>query len=151
ENPPCAVPTGQCRLPLLPTPPCVLLHRPMLHYCARRKWVRGSLPIDTEGDGQMAAENRVAIVTGAASGIGRAMTLGLLEGGIDVAAVDKETAWLDDLASLTRPTGLRRRVKNTSRRSHRPCVVRDRGVPGARRLRAKRHPGQQRGYRPGFD
>ena len=63
--------------------------------------MRGSLPIDTEGDGQMAAENRVAIVTGAASGIGGAMTLGLLEGGIDVAAVDKETAWLDELASLT--------------------------------------------------
>jgi NAD(P)-dependent dehydrogenase (short-subunit alcohol dehydrogenase family) len=48
----------------------------------------------------MAGENRVAIVTGAASGIGRAMTLGLLEDGIDVAAVDKETGWLDELASL---------------------------------------------------
>jgi NAD(P)-dependent dehydrogenase (short-subunit alcohol dehydrogenase family) len=45
----------------------------------------------------MAAERQVAIVTGAASGIGRAMTLGLLEGAIDVAAVDKETAWLDEL------------------------------------------------------
>jgi NAD(P)-dependent dehydrogenase (short-subunit alcohol dehydrogenase family) len=45
----------------------------------------------------MVAERQVAIVTGAASGIGRAMTLGLLEGGIDVAAVDKETAWLDEL------------------------------------------------------
>ena len=47
----------------------------------------------------MAGKRRVAIVTGAASGIGRAMTLGLLEGGIDVAAVDKEAAWLDELAS----------------------------------------------------
>jgi NAD(P)-dependent dehydrogenase (short-subunit alcohol dehydrogenase family) len=45
----------------------------------------------------MAAQRQVAIVTGAASGIGRAMTLGLLEGGIDVAAVDKEPAWLDEL------------------------------------------------------
>jgi NAD(P)-dependent dehydrogenase (short-subunit alcohol dehydrogenase family) len=45
----------------------------------------------------MAGERQVAIVTGAASGIGRAMTLGLLEGGIDVAAVDKEPAWLDEL------------------------------------------------------
>jgi NAD(P)-dependent dehydrogenase (short-subunit alcohol dehydrogenase family) len=43
----------------------------------------------------MAGEKRVAIVTGAASGIGRAMTLGLLEDGIDVAAVDKEATWLD--------------------------------------------------------
>jgi len=45
----------------------------------------------------MAEERRVAIVTGAASGIGRAMTLGLLSGGIDVAAVDKEPVWLDEL------------------------------------------------------
>jgi NAD(P)-dependent dehydrogenase (short-subunit alcohol dehydrogenase family) len=45
----------------------------------------------------MAGERQVAIVTGAASGIGRAITLGLLEGGIDVAAVDKEAVWLDEL------------------------------------------------------
>ena len=45
----------------------------------------------------MADERQVAIVTGAASGIGRAMSLGLLEGGIDVAAVDKEAAWLGEL------------------------------------------------------
>src|ERR1700759_3955110 len=41
----------------------------------------------------MPGENKTAIVTGAASGIGRAMTLGLLDAGIDVAAVDRnETA-----------------------------------------------------------
>jgi NAD(P)-dependent dehydrogenase (short-subunit alcohol dehydrogenase family) len=45
----------------------------------------------------MAEERRVAIVTGAASGIGRAMSLGLLAAGIDVVAVDREAAWLDDL------------------------------------------------------
>jgi NAD(P)-dependent dehydrogenase (short-subunit alcohol dehydrogenase family) len=44
-----------------------------------------------------ASQRQAAIVTGAASGIGRAMTLGLLQGGIDVAAVDKEAAWLDEL------------------------------------------------------
>src|SRR5947207_9021604 len=49
------------------------------------------------GGDAMASERQVAIVTGAASGIGRAMSLGLLEGGIDVAAVDKEAAWLDEL------------------------------------------------------
>ena len=37
----------------------------------------------------MAAERQLAIVTGAASGIGRAMALGLLQGGIDVLAVDR--------------------------------------------------------------
>ena len=45
----------------------------------------------------MADERQVAIITGAASGIGRAMALGLLESGIDVAAVDKEPSWLDEL------------------------------------------------------
>jgi NAD(P)-dependent dehydrogenase (short-subunit alcohol dehydrogenase family) len=47
----------------------------------------------------MAAKRQVAIVTGAASGIGRAMALGLLDRGIDVAAVDREAAWLDELAA----------------------------------------------------
>jgi len=42
---------------------------------------------------------QAAIVTGAASGIGRAMTLGLLGAGIDVAAVDRQAAWLDELKS----------------------------------------------------
>jgi NAD(P)-dependent dehydrogenase (short-subunit alcohol dehydrogenase family) len=45
----------------------------------------------------MATERQVAIVTGAASGIGRAMTLGLLGAGIDVAAVDREAQWLEEL------------------------------------------------------
>src|SRR5436305_14886119 len=49
------------------------------------------------GGDAMASERQVAIVTGAASGIGRAMSLGLLEGGVDVAAVDREPAWLDEL------------------------------------------------------
>jgi NAD(P)-dependent dehydrogenase (short-subunit alcohol dehydrogenase family) len=48
----------------------------------------------------MAGERQVAIITGAASGIGRAMSLGLLEAGIDVAAVDREAAWLDELEAL---------------------------------------------------
>jgi NAD(P)-dependent dehydrogenase (short-subunit alcohol dehydrogenase family) len=45
----------------------------------------------------MAKEARVAIITGAASGIGRAMALGLAEAGIDVAAIDREPGWLDEL------------------------------------------------------
>ena len=45
----------------------------------------------------MATERTVAIVTGAASGLGRAMTLGLLAHGIDVAAVDRNAALLDTL------------------------------------------------------
>ncbi|MBI3517616.1 MAG: SDR family oxidoreductase [Proteobacteria bacterium] len=56
----------------------------------------------------MAGERQVAIVTGAASGIGRAMTLGLLKAGIDVMAVDKEPAWLEELkgaAAAAKATG----------------------------------------------
>src|SRR6185312_440850 len=40
---------------------------------------------------------KVAIVTGAASGLGRAMTLGLLGAGFDVLAVDRNAALLDAL------------------------------------------------------
>ena len=47
----------------------------------------------------MAGEKKIAIVTGAASGIGRAMTLGLLDAGVDVAAVDRNEAGLAALAA----------------------------------------------------
>ena len=47
----------------------------------------------------MAGDKKTAIVTGAASGIGRAMTLGLLGAGIDVAAVDRNEAALAALAA----------------------------------------------------
>src|SRR5689334_3168298 len=45
------------------------------------------------------AEKQIAIVTGAASGIGRAMMLGLLGAGVDVAAVDRNEAALAALAA----------------------------------------------------
>ena len=47
----------------------------------------------------MAGDKRTAIVTGAASGIGRAMTLGLLGADFDVAAVDRNEAALAALAA----------------------------------------------------
>ena len=43
------------------------------------------------------ADRQVAIVTGAGSGIGRAIALGLTAAGVDVAAVDREPAWLESL------------------------------------------------------
>ncbi len=45
-------------------------------------------------------EQQRAILTGAASGIGRAMTLGLLQAGVAVAAVDRQQEWLDELAAV---------------------------------------------------
>ena len=47
----------------------------------------------------MAGDKQIAIVTGAASGIGRAMTLGLLGAGVDVAAVDRNETALAALAA----------------------------------------------------
>ncbi len=47
----------------------------------------------------MANDKQIAIVTGAASGIGRAMTLGLLGAGVDVAAVDRNETSLAALAA----------------------------------------------------
>jgi len=46
----------------------------------------------------MAAERKTVIVTGAASGLGRAMALGLVASGMDVVAVDRNTAMLATLA-----------------------------------------------------
>ena len=50
----------------------------------------------------MASTHQTAIVTGAASGIGRAMTLGLLGAALDVVAVDRTAAALQALAGEAR-------------------------------------------------
>jgi len=46
----------------------------------------------------MAGERKAAIVTGAASGLGRAMALGLVESGMDVVAADRNATALAALA-----------------------------------------------------
>src|SRR6266849_3044959 len=48
---------------------------------------------------------RVAIVTGAAGGIGRAMTRGLLAAGVQVAAVDRDREPLEALTATAREQG----------------------------------------------
>jgi NAD(P)-dependent dehydrogenase (short-subunit alcohol dehydrogenase family) len=53
----------------------------------------------------MAEIQRVAIVTGAAGGIGRAMTRGLLAAGIRVAGVDRDRDQLEALAASAREQG----------------------------------------------
>ena len=49
----------------------------------------------------MTDERKAAIVTGAASGLGRAMAMGLASHGFDVVAVDRNAALLDTLAAET--------------------------------------------------
>ena len=53
----------------------------------------------------MAETQRVAIVTGAAGGIGRAMTSGLLAAGIKVAGVDRDREPLEALTANAREQG----------------------------------------------
>ena len=52
----------------------------------------------------MATERKAGIVTGAASGLGRAMALGLVESGMDVVAVDRNATALAALAPATAGT-----------------------------------------------
>ena len=52
----------------------------------------------------MATERKAAIVTGAASGLGRAMALGLVGSGMDVVAVDRNATALAALAPGTTGT-----------------------------------------------
>jgi NAD(P)-dependent dehydrogenase (short-subunit alcohol dehydrogenase family) len=64
----------------------------------------------------MTETHRVAIVTGAAGGIGRAMTRGLLARGIRVAGVDRDREPLAALAAFGnhtfRATGITAYLKN---------------------------------------
>src|SRR4249920_1429535 len=55
----------------------------------------------TRGGDTMATGAKAAIVTGAASGLGRAMALGLADNGIDVVAVDQNASALAALATAT--------------------------------------------------
>jgi NAD(P)-dependent dehydrogenase (short-subunit alcohol dehydrogenase family) len=56
-------------------------------------------------NGKMTENQRVAIVTGAAGGIGRAMTRALLAAGIRVAGVDRDREPLEALAGSAREQG----------------------------------------------
>ena len=50
----------------------------------------------------MTAKSDAAIVTGAGSGLGRAMTLGLLDAGYTLLGVDKEEPFLEDLSAAAK-------------------------------------------------
>src|SRR3984893_4829828 len=58
-----------------------------------------------EDEGSMTESQRVAIVTGAAGGIGRAMVQGLLAAGVRVAGVDRDREPLEALAASAREQG----------------------------------------------
>ena len=97
----------------------------------------------------MADGRKIAIVTGAASGIGRAMTLGLLGAGVDVAAVDRNEA------GPRRIGGDRaRQGGNDADHARRPRAagrVRCDRLRRAEPVRPDRRAGEQRGHRPILD
>jgi NAD(P)-dependent dehydrogenase (short-subunit alcohol dehydrogenase family) len=59
--------------------------------------VDGFPPMAMPEEANMASANKAVIVTGAASGIGLAMTMGLITAGHDVTAVDRNAAALVEL------------------------------------------------------
>ena len=99
----------------------------------------------------MAAQRQLAIVTGAASGIGRAMALGLLQGGIDVLAVDKEAVWLDELKSAANGKGFAGELRTTRADLSDPAAFEPVVSAALGAVPQDRHPGQQCGYRSGLD
>ncbi len=97
----------------------------------------------------MATERTAAIVTGAASGIGRAMTLGLLGAGVDVAAVDRNDAALAALAATVQDTpGTLQPCPPTLRGRRRSTPIVSAVLEP---LRQDRRAGEQRRHRPGLD
>lgn len=54
----------------------------------------------------MKVRNKVNVVTGAGSGIGRELTLHLLSKGASIAGVDVNPAALEETSSLARPLGI---------------------------------------------
>src|SRR6266700_850624 len=67
-----------------------------------RLWTSAARPRTLSSDAMpeetnMASANKAVIVTGAASGIGLAMTMGLITAGHDVTAVDRNAAGLMEL------------------------------------------------------
>src|SRR5262245_47508653 len=64
----------------------------------KRRGTRDAFPESATAAGaSMASANKTGIVTGAASGIGLAMTMGLITAGHDVTAVDRNAAGLMEL------------------------------------------------------
>lgn len=72
----------------------------------------------------MGREHKAALVTGAANGIGRTMTLALLANGIDVVAVDRDGSALSGLAATVGPGRLSRIVADLHESTLEPVVQR---------------------------
>jgi len=67
----------------------------------------------------MTETQRAAIITGAAGGIGKAMTRALLEAGVRVAAVDRDREALEAVAAGARAREGRRTADNRDRSDRR--------------------------------
>ena len=94
----------------------------------------------------MEPDHKAVIVTGAASGIGLAMTMGLIRGGHDVTAVDRNAAALAELTQAS--CRARRERADGRRRSRTPGQFRACHRRGPDPIRTDRCAGEQRGHRP---
>ena len=94
------------------------------------------------------ATRKTVIITGAASGLGRAMALGLLGAGIDVAAVDRTAAGLEFAGR--RGGGAAGRGADHAGRPAAARRVRPHRRRGAGPQRPDRRAGEQRRDRPGL-
>ena len=91
----------------------------------------------------MSEQRRVAIVTGAAGGIGRELVLGLLGKGLKLAAVDRAAQGLTELAQAAQE-----RQHGSNLMTIEADLARDESIDEIRRqdaqpFRGDRHPGQQ--------
>src|ERR1700756_2578731 len=79
------------------------MHRRWLSPCVpRRSWSRAAI---TEGDGQMRLKGKSVVITGAASGIGRATAIRFAAEGARLVIADRNETRLDEVLATVRNSG----------------------------------------------
>ena len=96
----------------------------------------------TQGGDWLGLAGKVAVVTGAAGGMGRAIAAGFAAAGAAVALLDRDAAGCESLAAELAGTGARTVAVGCDAMEE--ASIADGGGGGRRAARAGRHPGEQR-------